>query len=131
MLDARQTALDTLIVRLILEDMDQEWPWPEYPGLRRPDISLCIATGTLGPLVGTDGILAKAFIDSLETCVPEVEVGDWEYVQNYVRHVHGDTYSNDDLRAGIERLLTAASLRAGGQTGVGRSHGAEEGPRPF
>jgi hypothetical protein len=108
MLDTRQMELDALIVRLILGDMDQDWPWPEYPGLRREDISLCLATGTLGPLVGGDGILAKAFTDSLETCVPEVEAGDWEYVQDHVRHVHDDTYSESDVRAGIERVLATA-----------------------
>jgi hypothetical protein len=105
--DVRQTELDARIVRRILADMDEEWPWPEYPGLRREDIALCLTTGTLGPLIGGDGILAKAFTDSLETCVPEVDGGDWQYLQEFV-HERDGAYTDDELRRGIERVLVIA-----------------------
>jgi hypothetical protein len=107
MLGRRQAEIETRIIRRVLEDMDGDWPLTEYPGLRRRDIHRCLEVGDLERLRGGNGILAKAFVDSLETCVPEVDEGDWEYMQSFVGH-EGGFCNDDELRAGINRVLADA-----------------------
>jgi len=108
MLEKRQAEIETRIICRILEDMDGDWPLPGYKGLRRRDIHRCLEVGDIEPLRGGNGILAKAFVDSLRTCVPEVDEGDWEYMQTFVHADNGDAYSDDELRAGIDRVLADA-----------------------